>query len=192
MQNADCPSEGQPRGAERRRPQVLPAVHRHQRRLSLHRGGRLHRQKQLRNSLAHILASSPTKADPTDCDTSACLSICLSVSLSPLPLCPPSLPLSRSTCIFLTSSCLPCFFSLTPSLTAAQFLAPHRSPPSCSWRHCSTNQVTPFQCRLRDCTYSAPLWVNVRYTRGRQIVNKANINIGRIPVMLLRYSTYTT
>lgn len=48
-------------------------------------------------------------------------------------------------------------------------------------------EVTPFQCRLRDCTYSAPLWVNVRYTRGRQIVNKANINIGRIPVMLLRY-----
>lgn len=46
--------------------------------------------------------------------------------------------------------------------------------------------VTPFQCRLRDCTYSAPLWVNVRYTRGRQIVNKTNINIGRIPVMLLR------
>ncbi|CAM9905906.1 unnamed protein product [Ectocarpus sp. 12 AP-2014] len=45
--------------------------------------------------------------------------------------------------------------------------------------------VTPFQCRLRDCTYSAPLWVNVRYTRGRQIVNKTNINIGRIPVMLL-------
>lgn len=50
-----------------------------------------------------------------------------------------------------------------------------------------TQPVTPFQCRLRDCTYSAPLWVNVRYTRGRQIVNKANINIGRIPVMLLRY-----
>lgn len=45
--------------------------------------------------------------------------------------------------------------------------------------------ITPFQCRLRDCTYSAPLWVNVRYTRGRQIVNKTNINIGRIPVMLL-------
>lgn len=50
--------------------------------------------------------------------------------------------------------------------------------------------VTPFQCRLRDCTYSAPLWVNVRYTRGRQIVNKTNINIGRIPVMLLRCTRF--
>eukprot|EP00903_Cladosiphon_okamuranus_P006791 g6619.t1 len=49
----------------------------------------------------------------------------------------------------------------------------------------TVKSITPFQCRLRDCTYSAPLWVNVRYTRGRQIVNKANINIGRIPVMLL-------
>ncbi|CAM9738729.1 unnamed protein product, partial [Ectocarpus sp. 8 AP-2014] len=48
----------------------------------------------------------------------------------------------------------------------------------------TVKSITPFQCRLRDCTYSAPLWVNVRYTRGRQIVNKTNINIGRIPVML--------
>jgi DNA-directed RNA polymerase III subunit RPC2 len=31
-------------------------------------------------------------------------------------------------------------------------------------------QVTPYQCRLRDCTHSAPIYVNVRYTRGRQIV----------------------
>lgn len=44
--------------------------------------------------------------------------------------------------------------------------------------------VTPFQCRLRDCTYSAPLYVNVRYTRQRQIVTKNGIQIGRIPIML--------
>jgi len=60
----------------------------------------------------------------------------------------------------------------------------HRHPS----RSPRARPVTPFQCRLRDCTYSAPLWVNVRYTRGRQIVNKTNINIGRIPVMLLRYA----
>ncbi|KAJ1423739.1 hypothetical protein B484DRAFT_398539 [Ochromonadaceae sp. CCMP2298] len=47
-----------------------------------------------------------------------------------------------------------------------------------------TTNVTPFQCRLRDCTYSAPLYVNVRYTRQRQIVTKNGIQIGRIPVML--------
>lgn len=44
--------------------------------------------------------------------------------------------------------------------------------------------ATPFQCRLRDCTYSAPIYVNVRYTRGRQIVVKKKVMIGRMPIML--------
>lgn len=35
-----------------------------------------------------------------------------------------------------------------------------------------TSNVTPFQCRLRDCTYSAPLFVNVKYTRNKQIISK--------------------
>jgi len=48
----------------------------------------------------------------------------------------------------------------------------------------STTQATPFQCRLRDCTYSAPIYVNVRYTRGRQIVVKKKVIIGRLPIML--------
>lgn len=48
----------------------------------------------------------------------------------------------------------------------------------------STSRATPFQCRLRDCTYAAPIYVNVRYTRGRQIVVKKKVAIGRIPVML--------
>lgn len=47
-----------------------------------------------------------------------------------------------------------------------------------------TSNVTPFQCRLRDCTYSAPLYVNVKYTRQRQVVSKNGIQIGRIPIML--------
>jgi DNA-directed RNA polymerase III subunit RPC2 len=47
-----------------------------------------------------------------------------------------------------------------------------------------TSKVTPFECRLRDCTYSAPLYVNVKYTRQRQIVTKNGIQIGRIPIML--------
>ncbi len=38
-------------------------------------------------------------------------------------------------------------------------------------------QVTPFQCRLRDCTYSAPIYVNIRYTRGRQIVVKKKVSV---------------
>ena len=48
----------------------------------------------------------------------------------------------------------------------------------------ATTQTTPFQCRLRDCTYSAPIYVNVRYTRGRQIVVKKKVVIGRMPIML--------
>jgi hypothetical protein len=47
-----------------------------------------------------------------------------------------------------------------------------------------TTTITPFQCRLRDCTYSAPLFVNVKYTRQRQIIIKNGIQIGRIPIML--------
>lgn len=46
-------------------------------------------------------------------------------------------------------------------------------------------QVTPQECRLRDLTYSAPIYVNIRYTRGRdEIVNSKDVCIGRIPVML--------
>ncbi len=39
----------------------------------------------------------------------------------------------------------------------------------------TSTQVTPFQCRLRDCTYSAPIYVNVRYTRGKHIVKKKKV-----------------
>jgi DNA-directed RNA polymerase III subunit RPC2 len=48
----------------------------------------------------------------------------------------------------------------------------------------TSSTVTPFQCRLRDCSYSAPLYVNVRYTRGRQHIVKRNVLIGRMPIML--------
>jgi DNA-directed RNA polymerase III subunit RPC2 len=32
--------------------------------------------------------------------------------------------------------------------------------------------VTPQQCRLRDITYSAPITVDVEYTRGKEIIVK--------------------
>ena len=47
-----------------------------------------------------------------------------------------------------------------------------------------TTDVTPQQCRLRDMTYSAPITVDVEYTRGRQIVNRKGMPIGRMPIML--------
>eukprot|EP00606_Chrysophyceae_sp_TOSAG23-5_P000344 GSChrysophyteH2.ASY1.ANO1.1296.1 assembled CDS len=56
--------------------------------------------------------------------------------------------------------------------------------PSLDEDHYQQNTVTPFQCRLRDCTYSAPLYVNVRFKRAHQLVNKVGVCIGRIPIML--------
>lgn len=44
--------------------------------------------------------------------------------------------------------------------------------------------VTPHECRLRDTTYSAPVLVTIQYTRGRNVVRRANVNIGRLPIML--------
>lgn len=50
--------------------------------------------------------------------------------------------------------------------------------------------MTPQQCRLRDMTYSAPISVDVEYTRGKEIVvrkgkdGQGAIPIGRMPLML--------
>ncbi|EPQ30816.1 uncharacterized protein PFL1_01715 [Pseudozyma flocculosa PF-1] len=44
--------------------------------------------------------------------------------------------------------------------------------------------ITPHECRLRDITYSAHIFVNIEYTRGGKIVRRKNVPIGRIPVML--------
>jgi len=56
--------------------------------------------------------------------------------------------------------------------------------PSVEEESFAMQKITPFQCRLRDCTYSAPIYVTVRYTRGHQIVVKRNVMIGRLPIML--------
>ncbi|EIM84273.1 beta and beta-prime subunits of DNA dependent RNA-polymerase [Stereum hirsutum FP-91666 SS1] len=44
--------------------------------------------------------------------------------------------------------------------------------------------VTPNECRLRDTTYSAPIVVTIQYTRGKNVVRRPNVNIGRLPIML--------
>merc|ERR1719317_1908191 len=49
------------------------------------------------------------------------------------------------------------------------------------------NQVqstNPHDCRLRDLTYSAPITVDIEYTRGTQRVIRNGLPIGRMPVML--------
>ena len=44
--------------------------------------------------------------------------------------------------------------------------------------------VAPHECRLRDMTYSAPITVNIEYTRGHQRVIRKGLPIGRMPIML--------
>lgn len=43
---------------------------------------------------------------------------------------------------------------------------------------------TPHDCRLRDLSYSAPCYVDVRYVRGATTVVSKGVCIGRIPIML--------
>ncbi|XP_038053269.1 DNA-directed RNA polymerase III subunit RPC2-like [Patiria miniata] len=47
-----------------------------------------------------------------------------------------------------------------------------------------TKPISPHECRLRDMTYSAPITVDVEYTRGSQRVIRNNLPIGRMPIML--------
>ena len=44
--------------------------------------------------------------------------------------------------------------------------------------------TTPMDCRLRDLNYSAPITVDIQYTRGRETIISKNILIGRMPIML--------
>ncbi|CAO3587616.1 unnamed protein product [Absidia cylindrospora] len=48
----------------------------------------------------------------------------------------------------------------------------------------ANRSYTPHECRLRDLSYSANIFVDVEYTRGKQIVKRRNVNIGRMPIML--------
>lgn len=47
-----------------------------------------------------------------------------------------------------------------------------------------TTKIHPHECRLRDLTYSAPILVDISYTRGRNIINKNGVKIGYMPIML--------
>ena len=42
-----------------------------------------------------------------------------------------------------------------------------------------TKPTSPHECRLRDMTYSAPITVDIEYTRGQQRVIRNNLPIGR-------------
>ncbi|CED85369.1 beta and beta-prime subunits of dna dependent rna-polymerase [Phaffia rhodozyma] len=44
--------------------------------------------------------------------------------------------------------------------------------------------ITPHECRLRDTTYSAQIYVDLEYMRGKQIIRRRGEPIGRLPIML--------
>ena len=46
------------------------------------------------------------------------------------------------------------------------------------------NVMTPHECRLRDMTYAAPITVDVEYTKADQRLNRKDVHIGRMPIML--------
>ncbi|CAB3370719.1 Hypothetical predicted protein [Cloeon dipterum] len=44
--------------------------------------------------------------------------------------------------------------------------------------------ATPHECRLRDMTYAAPIYCDIRYISGHETHAKKNVCIGRLPIML--------
>lgn len=46
------------------------------------------------------------------------------------------------------------------------------------------DKISPHECRLRDMTYSAPVVVDIEYTRGSQRILRNGLVIGKMPVML--------
>ena len=47
-----------------------------------------------------------------------------------------------------------------------------------------TEPIAPHECRLRDMTYSAPITVDIEYSRGSQRIIRNGLPIGRMPIML--------
>ena len=45
-------------------------------------------------------------------------------------------------------------------------------------------ETTPHMCRLRDLTYASPIFCDVDYRRGHQVIHKKAVEIGKLPIML--------
>lgn len=65
-----------------------------------------------------------------------------------------------------------------------RYLDIHVGKPDVEESYNVTRPVSPHECRLRDLTYSAPITVDLEYTRGQQRVIRKNFPIGRMPIML--------
>ena len=44
--------------------------------------------------------------------------------------------------------------------------------------------IFPNECRIRDMTYSAPIYCSVEYTVGSRVLTLHNVHIGNMPIML--------
>ncbi|CAK8685075.1 unnamed protein product [Clavelina lepadiformis] len=65
-----------------------------------------------------------------------------------------------------------------------EYLDIHVGTPDIEESFNVTRAVSPHECRLRDMTYSAPITVDIEYTRGQQRVIRKALPIGRMPIML--------
>ncbi|CAG9463203.1 unnamed protein product [Pedinophyceae sp. YPF-701] len=65
-----------------------------------------------------------------------------------------------------------------------KYLDIHVGKPCIEGDNFWTEDITPQQCRLRDITYAAPITVDVEYTRGRELITRRGVAIGRLPLML--------
>ena len=45
-------------------------------------------------------------------------------------------------------------------------------------------QIAPMECRLRDISYSAMIYVDIEYTKEGKRIKRNGVPIGRLPVML--------
>jgi len=50
--------------------------------------------------------------------------------------------------------------------------------------HPAKRDITPMECRLRDMTYAAPIYVDVSWIRDRTEIIRKDVPLGRMPVML--------
>jgi len=65
-----------------------------------------------------------------------------------------------------------------------KYLDVHVGTPDVEESFNVSRPVSPHECRLRDLSYSAPITVDIEYTRGNQRVVRNNLPIGRMPIML--------
>jgi DNA-directed RNA polymerase III subunit RPC2 len=56
--------------------------------------------------------------------------------------------------------------------------------PSIEEDYNPTRLLTPHECRIRDLTYAANIYVNIEYMKGDRPISIKNVVIGKLPIML--------